>query len=223
MNLKGFVLLVVSLFIFTSFISAVTFPQGFYGTVYYFNGTSVNSGTIITKMTNLNIGQGEIVNGNYNLVVESETNFGTISFYLNDDLHFLIMVPFNSGNVTELNFIIPLINQTNNNQTIINNTKVHDSYSCNHKDTSFINFCDVNWKCSGWSSCTNGMMTRVCIDINDCDYKYNKPLENTGCKITNSKSLIENKKINLSFFLTFSLIITILLLLILLCLIFIKR
>ena len=46
---------------------------------------------------------------------------------------------------------------------------------------SFVQFCDTNWICSGWSECSNGVMTRSCIDNNNCDTEYNKPSEKTGC------------------------------------------
>ena len=50
----------------------------------------------------------------------------------------------------------------------------------------FVQFCDVNWKCSGWNECVNGIMTRTCTDSNNCDTAYNKPAERSDC---NSKVL----------------------------------
>ncbi|MCK4552626.1 hypothetical protein KAT80_00285 [Candidatus Pacearchaeota archaeon] len=71
--------------------------------------------------------------------------------------------------------------------------------SSSHKK-ELIQFCDVNWKCFGWSECINGLMTRQCYDENYCDYPYNKPLERTGCEII-SQVLVEESKINLVFIL----------------------
>jgi cysteine-rich repeat protein len=45
----------------------------------------------------------------------------------------------------------------------------------------FVQFCNVNWKCSAWSECIDGMMTRKCIDKNNCDIEYNKPYEQINC------------------------------------------
>ncbi|MCP3682399.1 MAG: hypothetical protein GY861_06875 [bacterium] len=44
-------------------------------------------------------------------------------------------------------------------------------------------FCLENWKCSEWSECTmEGIQTRVCEDINDCDTEKQKPTEKRACK-----------------------------------------
>lgn len=52
------------------------------------------------------------------------------------------------------------------------------------------NECVPNWECSGWSECSNGIMTRSCEDVNYCDYSYNKPLEYSECTV--DKVLVEN-------------------------------
>jgi cysteine-rich repeat protein len=51
--------------------------------------------------------------------------------------------------------------------------------------------CVPNWKCSGWSECDNGIMTRICEDKNFCDYEYNRPIESSLCTI--QQSLVENE------------------------------
>jgi len=61
----------------------------------------------------------------------------------------------------------------------------------------FVQFCDPNWDCSGWSACENGYMTRTCKDTNYCSYGYNKPIEETGCDLV-SNVLIEDKTNNFS-------------------------
>jgi len=53
-------------------------------------------------------------------------------------------------------------------------------------------YCDVNWECSGWGVCVDGSMTRECYDTNNCENKYNKPNEITGCEII-SHVLVEEK------------------------------
>jgi cysteine-rich repeat protein len=49
-------------------------------------------------------------------------------------------------------------------------------------NNGFVQLCDSNWKCSPWSQCLNGVMTRKCTDTNNCDIGYNKPYEQTNCK-----------------------------------------
>ena len=74
----------------------------------------------------------------------------------------------------------------------VEETPVSKSKKSSHKK-ELIQFCDVNWKCSGWSACINGLMARQCYDENYCDYAYNKPVEETGCDIP-SKSLVKKEK-----------------------------
>ncbi len=58
----------------------------------------------------------------------------------------------------------------------------------------FRQFCDPNWKCSGWSQCENGYMTRDCKDTNHCSYGYNKPIEETGCEFVSQVFVQDEKK-----------------------------
>ena len=53
----------------------------------------------------------------------------------------------------------------------------------NVKLNHFVQFCDTNWVCSGWSECNDGVMTRNCVDKNNCDTEYNRPYEQTDCKV----------------------------------------
>jgi len=64
--------------------------------------------------------------------------------------------------------------------------------SGSHKNV-FVQFCDPNWECSGWSECDNDLMTRKCYDTNNCDYSYNKPIEETGCDPNISQVFTEEK------------------------------
>jgi hypothetical protein len=43
-------------------------------------------------------------------------------------------------------------------------------------------FCEPNWQCTGWSECSDEIMTRKCIDTNNCLFSYNKPAETTACE-----------------------------------------
>ena len=50
------------------------------------------------------------------------------------------------------------------------------------RDSSYI--CEPNWRCTGWSECSNAFRTRTCHDTNNCAYSYNKPIERTDCETT---------------------------------------
>jgi len=41
--------------------------------------------------------------------------------------------------------------------------------------------CLPDWECSGWSDCSNGVMTRTCSDANYCEISYNEPHTTTDC------------------------------------------
>lgn len=84
--------------------------------------------------------------------------------------------------------IIPPINETNSTD------------DCDEIDTTamrnhFIQFCDVNWECSGWTECSNGIMRRTCYDSNNCNLAYNKPVEEIGCE----NVLVEERENNYLF------------------------
>lgn len=49
------------------------------------------------------------------------------------------------------------------------------------KENHIMKFCESNWKCSGWSECVGGTMSRVCFDDNGCKDSYNKPFEVSSC------------------------------------------
>jgi len=58
----------------------------------------------------------------------------------------------------------------------------------------FTQFCDVNWKCTSWSNCINGIQTRKCYDANSCGLSYNKPDETAECDVGVLKNPTESKK-----------------------------
>ncbi len=67
-----------------------------------------------------------------------------------------------------------------------------------HKN-NLVQFCEPNWKCSGWKECNNGLMTRECYDSNYCDYSYNKPIEKTDCEMPVLEKSLIKKEINIPF------------------------
>jgi len=77
-----------------------------------------------------------------------------------------------------------------------NQTEPERIINVSHKN-SFVQFCNANWICSGWSECSNGVITRECADKNHCDTEYNKPYEKSGCdeKIS-SNAYVDNLNTN---------------------------
>lgn len=184
-------------------------PHAFYGNVKYSNGILIEEGTIIAQIANITVGNSEIINGSYDLIVESD--YGEIIyFYLEGKKESLGNYMFQAFEVTELNFIIEIPES--------------ESRKRSHKSSSyqpdFELFCEPNWKCSSWSECKNGLMTRQCRDTNFCEYSYNKPIEETGCEMT-SKALIEEEENNWGFIL-FGIITPLILIIILIVLVSVK-
>ncbi len=64
----------------------------------------------------------------------------------------------------------------------------------NHRKKPIVlNVCSPNWECSGWSGCVGEVMTRNCVDTNDCEIQYNEPYETSSCDIVKqSKEPINN-------------------------------
>lgn len=90
---------------------------------------------------------------------------------------------------------LPYNNYTNNST---DNNHTNNSTDSNNKNyysqtkVDFSKFCNVNWECSGWSSCVNGIQTRHCDEINGCSDQYNKPTEITQCLDSETEySLVE--------------------------------
>jgi len=112
-------------------------------------------------------------------------------------------------------------NQTNDNNTIINQSKSRGSSQFLRQD-----ICYVDWQCSGWSECSGEeeTQTRNCYDRNFCEDEYNQPLEIRSCE---TKGLQEEAKIKtnkeFSWFLWLLLWVVIILVLILIVLLFKKK
>jgi len=84
----------------------------------------------------------------------------------------------------------------------------------------FTSLCEPNWKCSGWSECSNNAMTRTCYDSNNCAYSYNRPVEKSGCdELPASQVFVDGKAVKtvnyslILFVLTFLLLIILIILL----------
>jgi hypothetical protein len=203
--------IILFIFLINLTYAGVPFSEGFYGTVKDTNGNNIN-GKITTQINNIDSGEANIINGNYNLVVQSSTNFGTIYFYLNNNL--IKTSTFNPFEATKLNFLLntstpitPPTNNTNTNNTIpqTNQTTTTNQSLITLSQTGAIHtsdidwgeFCESNWQCFGWSSFNDGIMTRQCTDTNNCPFSYNKPSGITSCEQENSATaIINNNNVN---------------------------
>jgi cysteine-rich repeat protein len=75
--------------------------------------------------------------------------------------------------------------------------------------------CLPNWECSGWSECSNGVMTRTCEDTNRCAFVINEPALVNGCNApVIEESKVSNNMNNLWFFIGVILLIILLIVLI---------
>lgn len=71
-----------------------------------------------------------------------------------------------------------------------------------HATTTANATCTEAWSCSGWSTCTGGTQTQVCIDSNNCGTTANKPAEMQACvsaqtpevKVNQTTGIIETGK-----------------------------
>jgi len=212
---KNLIIVSLCLIFLISMVSAIPLPHAFYGNVKYSNGENVE-GMITAKIDESIVGSCDIIDGEYNLVVESEYG-GLIYFYLEGENESVGTFLFDSFEVTELNFIIEIPESPPENET--------DSTSRSRRGSSsyqpnFELFCEPNWKCSGWNECENGLMTRQCYDSNHCDYAYNRPIEEIGCEMT-SKALIKEEKNNWAFIL-FGIITPLILIIILIVIVSVK-
>ncbi len=58
-------------------------------------------------------------------------------------------------------------------------------------DFDYVGYCTPDWECGDWSSCHNGMKFRECVDLNECEFAYNEPLERIGCHESVEKKVLE--------------------------------
>lgn len=212
MNKKYLIIICLIFLISVAYAIPIPSPHGFYGSISYSNGTSIENGIILAKINEDLVGSSNIIDGSYDLVVESEYG-GLIYFYFKDEL--IGNYTFEAFEVTELNFVIYVGESEDEKPTPVKDSKSFWQISIDKR------FCEPNWRCSGWSECVNGLMMRNCHDTNHCVYSYNKPIEETGCEII-SKVFIQEEEPK-SWFFTFNIFITFLILIVLSVLIFVRR
>lgn len=94
-------------------VSAVPLPHGFHGSVTYSSGGNV-AGEIIAKISGVEKGNASIVDGVYDLVVESEES-GAIYFYIRGNETKIAEHSFSAFNITELNLVVQKESTNSNN------------------------------------------------------------------------------------------------------------
>ena len=83
-----------------------------------------------------------------------------------------------------------------NNCKIIEREEDNDNKNFNSIGYNQIgNFCEIDWECTSWTSCSNGKMFRECYDKNKCGLEYNRPIESLTCGLT-APVLAEEKQKN---------------------------
>jgi len=102
--------MLVLLISFSIFVLAIPpIPHAFEGNVYYSDGiTLIGEGYIITAMIGDFEISADIINGKYDLMVESDG--GTIEFYISEQTEAIGNYPFASSHITELDFTTELVN-----------------------------------------------------------------------------------------------------------------
>jgi hypothetical protein len=92
--------------------------------------------------------------------------------------------------------VINVPNQTNQTQDEDRNNRRSRGDEVNMLD---FNFCEPLWQCSNFGECNGGVRQRNCVDINRCDFQYNRPAETTGCREEIAgKAVIEEENTNFS-------------------------
>jgi len=171
MRIKIYFIVLFGIFLI-SLVSAVPSPHGFYGTVSNSNGKIIEDGIIIAEINELVVGVGDVINGTYDLTVESEYG-GMIYFYFEGKMEPIANYTFDGFEITELNLIIPVLIP-----------KPEEDQESSGHTSNIEQPCEPSWECEKWSSCYNGLIQRKCYDRNQCDYSYNKPNEVTGCEVS---------------------------------------
>ena len=106
---KQLMFVMLSLFLIGVVFAIPPIPHAFEGNVYYSDGTTLleDGYTIIAIIGDFEI-SADIINGKYNLMVESDG--GTIEFYISGQTEAIGNYPFVSSNITELDFTTTLTN-----------------------------------------------------------------------------------------------------------------
>ncbi len=178
--MKKYLIVLIGIFLI-SFISAVPYPHAFYGNVNYSDGNFVETGTITAMIDEAIVGSSNIINGAYDLTIESEYG-GLIYFYFNEE-PFTSRI-FNVFEITELNLVLSIPKPVDEPEEPFIEEDDDESHTHTSSSSRPKQYCEPNWRCGGWSSCESGRMTRECYDANHCRYSYNMPNEVAGCEIT---------------------------------------
>jgi len=137
---------IILLFIFLLSISfvlsqGISKPHAFYGDVHYSDGTTLleNGYSVTAKIDGVEVGKSDIINGEYDLVVEGEKG-ETIYFYVNEEK--VETSVFEEFGITELDFFTDIAKPTspeNNNDDNDNEDSTRKSSSSSSSSTTQTN------------------------------------------------------------------------------------
>ena len=91
-------------------VSAVPLPHAFQGEVKYSDGTLIQESLEITAKLGVSVENSTLNNGVYDLIVKSESEGGTIEFFIEDLTDRIGVFTFKSFEITELDFTTTLEN-----------------------------------------------------------------------------------------------------------------
>jgi len=108
---KQIIISLAILFLIGTVFASMPLPHAFHGIVTYSDGTLIQESLEITaKINNEEVGSSNIINGKYDLVVESESEGETIYFYIEGLTEAIKTDKFESFEITELDFATTLTN-----------------------------------------------------------------------------------------------------------------
>ena len=108
---KQIIISLAILFLIGTVFASMPLPHAFHGIVTYSDGTLIQESLEITaKINNEEVGSSNIINGKYDLVIESESEGETIYFYIEGLTEAIKTNKFESFEITELNFATTLTN-----------------------------------------------------------------------------------------------------------------
>lgn len=200
MKAKDFFVFITAILLLSSVSFAVPgFPNQFYGKAVLDGAPAPDGAAITATINNVQYGSTTASGGNYSIIVdnpESQNTGKTIVFFINGMQ--AGTGTFTDGANTNLNLSAttpPPAPAPSGGSSggggggggggSFPATGNVVSQPANQSNTSQIlsesGSCTERWLCTDWSSCSDGLQTRACEDVNTCGTEQNKPLESQPC------------------------------------------
>ncbi|MBN2203170.1 MAG: hypothetical protein JW700_03220 [Candidatus Aenigmarchaeota archaeon] len=192
MNLKLLSITICSFLMLSNIAFAVLgTPHAFYGSVTV-NGSPAPDGTIVAaRIGNTEVASTTTVGGEYNFYIDDDSSSRS-----GDEILFFVagvntgqIEYFYNGDVTELDLSVTLSSTTTTATgggggavpTSGTTTDTTETSTSGTTTTSLETGCQERWTCSDWSTCDNGIQTRVCEDQNSCGTNSREPFTSQPC------------------------------------------